>query len=199
MFSQSCRPTPGLCRARVWVITPLSEAQGCRFFVFVQFRCAAPSATPTGTLFVLNIVQGYIRDCVLSCVFLCCTCLLSAKHFSPLRGCKWCHLPFRVFVVSSSNPPMPMVRGMFSASLLPCITPLLPFVSTKVCLVIVPFLWFVWRRIFPVPHPRHTGGTRQVFDGWLLPCCRVCVSFNCYSSRVPGSIARPLEVWWSGF
>ena len=85
MFSQSCRPTPGLCRARVWVITPLSEAQGCRFFVFVQFRCAAPSATPTGTLFVLNIVQGYIRDCVLSFTGICfCVVfvlLVSAKVF----------------------------------------------------------------------------------------------------------------------
>ena len=43
--------------------------------------------------------------------------------------------------------------------------------------------------------PRHTRGTRQVFDGWIMPCCRLCVSFNCFSSRVPGSIARPLEVW----
>ena len=42
---------------------------------------------------------------------------------------------------------------------------------------------------------RHTGGTRQGFDGWLLPYCRGCVSFNCFSSRVPGSIARLLEVW----
>ena len=30
--------------------------------------------------------------------------LISAKHSFPSQGCRWCHLPFRVFVVSSSNP-----------------------------------------------------------------------------------------------
>ena len=30
--------------------------------------------------------------------------LVSANHFSPSRGCRWCHFPFRVFIVSSSNP-----------------------------------------------------------------------------------------------
>ena len=29
---------------------------------------------------------------------------VSDKHSSPSRGCRWCHLPFRVFIVSSSNP-----------------------------------------------------------------------------------------------
>ena len=93
------------------------------------------------------------------------------------------------------------------------LAPVFPSISTTACIVIVPFLWLVRHRAFPVP-PHHTGGirqvlepflppparhtgcTRQVFDGWLLPCCRVCVSFNCFSSRVPGSIDSQTAWEW---
>ena len=133
----------------------------------------------------------------------------SAKHFLPSRGCRCGHLPSRVFVVSSSNsPPCRWPAGVFSHDFSLVLAPVFPSISTKTRLAIVPFLWLVRRRAFPAPTrryaadsrafsapPRHTGGTRQVFDGWLLPCCRVCVSFNYFSSRIPGSIARPLDVW----
>ena len=49
--------------------TPLSEAQGCRFFVVVQFRPADALLSPEpggdqGTLFERSVVQGYVRACV---------------------------------------------------------------------------------------------------------------------------------------
>ena len=54
--------------------TPLSEAQGCRFFVNVQFRPADALLSPEpggdqGTLFARNVVQGYVRVCVSSSIF----------------------------------------------------------------------------------------------------------------------------------
>ena len=70
--------------------TPLSEAQGCRLFVIVQFRPADALLSPEpggdqGTLFARNVVQGYVRVCVLLC-FVCCVCyalFFSSKHFLP--------------------------------------------------------------------------------------------------------------------
>ena len=71
---------------------PLSEARGCRFFVVVQFRPADafPSPEPAGdqgTLFARNVVQGYVRFCVSSFIFLCVVfvllCFFSSKHFPP--------------------------------------------------------------------------------------------------------------------
>ena len=56
------------------MITPLSEAQDCRFFVFVQIRPADALLSPEpwgdqGTQLAHNVVQGYRRDCVLSFIF----------------------------------------------------------------------------------------------------------------------------------
>ena len=55
---------------------PLSEAQGCRFFVIVQFRPADALLSPKpggdqGTLFARNVVQGYVRVCASSFFVLC--------------------------------------------------------------------------------------------------------------------------------
>ena len=71
-FFLSCR-TP-------WSV-PLSEAQGCRFF-FAHFRPADALliSEPGGdqsTLFARNVVQGYVRVCVLSFIF----CVLYLFHF----------------------------------------------------------------------------------------------------------------------
>ena len=81
-----------MCRAGVRVITPLSEAQDCRFFVFVQFRPFDTLLSPEpggdqGTLFAHNVVQGYMQDCVLSFLF----CVLYLLYLfrlntSPPRG-----------------------------------------------------------------------------------------------------------------
>ena len=65
-------PAPALCRPRVRVITPLSEAQDCRFFVFVQFRPADTHLSPKpggvrDTLFAINAAQGYRGLCVIFC------------------------------------------------------------------------------------------------------------------------------------
>ena len=54
--------------------TPLSEAQGCRFFVILQFRPADALLSPEpggdqGTLFARNMVQGYVRVCVSYFIF----------------------------------------------------------------------------------------------------------------------------------
>ena len=56
------------------MFTPLSEAQDCRFFVFVRFHPADALLSPEpggdqGTLFAHNVIQGYIWDCVLSFFF----------------------------------------------------------------------------------------------------------------------------------
>ena len=71
--------------------TPLSEAQGCRFYVIVQFRPADALLSPEpggdqGTLFARNVVQSYVRVCVSSYIF----CVLylfyfffSSKNFPP--------------------------------------------------------------------------------------------------------------------
>ena len=55
--------------------TPLSEAQGCRFLVVVQCRLADALLSPEpggdqGTLLARNMVQGYVRVCVSSSIFL---------------------------------------------------------------------------------------------------------------------------------
>ena len=55
--------------------TPLSQAQGCRFFVIVQFRPADALLSPEpggdqGTLFARNVVQGYVWVCVSYFIFL---------------------------------------------------------------------------------------------------------------------------------
>ena len=73
--------------------TPLSEAQGCRFFVVVQFRPAdallsAEPGSDQGTLFARNVVQGYVRVCVsyfIFSVFICST-LIFRLNTSPLAG-----------------------------------------------------------------------------------------------------------------
>ena len=49
-------------------------------------------------------------------------------------------------------------------------------------------------RAFSAPPPVTLAVRGRFLMGGLL-CCRVCVSFNLSASRVPGSIARPLEVW----
>ena len=139
--------------------------------------------------------------------------VFSAEHFPPSRGCRCGHLPSRVFAVSSRNPPpCRWPEGGFLHYFSLVLAPVFPSTSTKARLAIVPFLWLVCRRAFPAPPPattalcgrfyglfypppRYTGGTQQVFDGWLLPCCRVCVSFDCFSSRISGSLARLLEMW----
>ena len=74
IFFSPADPPPAQCRARVQIITPLSEAKDCRFFVFVQIRPAdvLPSPEPGGdqdTLFAHNVVHGYVRDCVLTFLF----------------------------------------------------------------------------------------------------------------------------------
>ena len=103
-FLRPARTLSVLCRTRVWLFTPLSEARDCQFFDFVQFRPAEALLTPEpggdkGILFAHNATQGYIRDYVLFRFFVLFVLLISGNHSSPLRGCRWCHLPFRVFAV----------------------------------------------------------------------------------------------------
>ena len=149
------------------------KAQSCRFFVVVQFRPAGAllSLEPggdQGILFARNVVQGYVRVCVSSFIF-CVLCLFyfvfSTKHFLPSRGCRCCHLPSRVFVVSSSNaPPCRWPAGGFSHDFSLVLGPMFPSKSTRARLAKVPFPRLVRRRAFSAP-PRHTGGMLQVFDG----------------------------------
>ena len=52
----------------------------------------------------------------------------------------------------------------------------------------------LWVVLF-CPPPATPAARGRFLMGDFCLVCRVCVSFNCFSSRVPGSIARPLEVW----
>ena len=74
--------------------TPLSEAQGYRFFVVVQFHPADALLSPKpggdqGTLFARNVVQGYVRVGVSSftfCVLYLFYSVFFDKMLSPLTG-----------------------------------------------------------------------------------------------------------------
>ena len=108
-----------------------------------------------------------------------------------------------------------MARGKFSLDFFLVLAPVFPSISTRARLAIAPILgWFAVESFLPppchtgdmrqvlepfLPPPRHAGSTRQVFFGSLLPCYRVCVSFHCFSSRVPDSIARFCLVIGSAF
>ena len=79
-------PPPALCLARVRVFTPLSEAQHCRFFAFVQFRSAdallnSEPGGDQGTLFAHNVVQGYVWSCMLSFFYFCVVFVLLYKKY----------------------------------------------------------------------------------------------------------------------
>ena len=87
LLQSPCRPRwvwqkPKRKRCQRQLKTPLSEAQGCRLFVVVQFRPADALLSPEsggdqGTLFARNVVQGYVRVCVSSYIF----CVLYLFYF----------------------------------------------------------------------------------------------------------------------
>ena len=101
------------------MFTPLSEAQDCRFLVFVQFRPADALLSPEprgdpGTLFAHNVVQGYICDSVLS--FFVCLFYLFRLNISPPRGAVG-GVTFHPGYLSFPHltPVMPTVRWRFLA------------------------------------------------------------------------------------
>ena len=113
---------PALCRARVRVFTPLSEAQDCRFLVFVQSRPADALLSPEpgghqGTLFAHNVVQGYIRCCVLSFIdFMLYLFYMFRLNTPPPRGAVG-GVTFHSGYLSFPRltPATPMVRGILFA------------------------------------------------------------------------------------
>ena len=66
-------PPRAQCRARVWVIGSLFEAQDCRFFVFDQILLSPEAGGDQGTLFTHNVVRSYTGLSYLF-MFLCCIC-----------------------------------------------------------------------------------------------------------------------------
>ena len=131
-----------------------------------------------------------LRDCVLL-FYVCCICCTIFGYLCnilfPSRGCSSCHLPCRIFVVSSSPPtPSRWAVGVFwhdfPSSWRLCslqfaflrLTPPTALTVRERILTMV-FLAIALRRWFVLPSclfrfappPRHTGGTRQVFDRWL--------------------------------
>ena len=95
LFFLSVLPNPLLSAGSGSGKTPLSEAQGCRFFVMVQFRPADALLSPKpggdqGTLFARHVVQGYVRVCVsyfiLSCVLYLLYFFFFRPYISPPRG-----------------------------------------------------------------------------------------------------------------
>ena len=166
------------CRARGRVITPTFKRQDCRFVVFVQIRPSDALLSPEpgggqGHLFTHSAVQGYTRDCgVILYLF-----VLYLFHFFRLNTCP----PSRavgnmspsiggIWRFSSNSPPCQWSAAGYWHDFSPVLAPVFPSTWTRFCLVIVMFLWFVCRRAFsapPPPSPRHTGCTRQGFDGWF--------------------------------
>ena len=174
-------------------------AQHCRFFVFVQFRLADALLSPErggdqGTLFAHNVVQGYRGMCViLFFVFFCVMfVLLFRLNTSSSFGAVGANFHSRCFCFLISPPTMPVARGRFWHDFSLVFTPVFPFLSMRICLGIVPFLWFVCHRAFSAPPAMLAVRDRFFWGG--RPFCGVCVSSNCFSSRFPGFIARPLEV-----
>ena len=166
---------PAQCRARVRVKRRYLRRRAVAFSPLFNFALPTPSssqnpASDQGTLFARNVVQGYVRVCVsyfIFCVLHLFYFVFSTKHSPPSRGCRYCHLPSRVFVVSSSNPlPCRWPAGGFSHDFSLVLAPVFPSISTRARLAIVPFLWLVCRRAFPAP-PHHTGGLRQVLEPFL--------------------------------
>ena len=139
--------SPAQCPARVCVITPPSEAQDCRYSVVVKFRPSDALLNPQpggdqGTLLRITWYRAiYGNVCYLS--FFCVVFVLFfvRKNFPPWRGCRRRLLPFRVFVVSSSNfPQSQWSAGDFRRDLSLGLAPLSPFTSMRVCFAIVPSL-----------------------------------------------------------
>ena len=165
-------------------------------------------------MFACSVVQGYIiYGPVCHLIFFVSVLLCFRINTSPARGAvgdATFHPGYPSFPrLTSRHADGP--REVFEQECSLVLAPVFPSISTRARLAILSFLWLVCRRAFPPPPPPnpryaagsrafsappcHTGGTRQVFDGWLFPCCRVCFSCNCFYSRVPGSIPRQLEVW----
>ena len=132
--------------------TPLSEAQGCRRFVVVQFRPADAllSPEPGG-----RPVYGSV--CHLLC-FARCICsdffffFFRLKPFSPsgAAGVDTFHPGYSSFprlTPRLADGP----REVFSHDFSLVLAPVVPSISTRARLAIVPFLWLVYRKAFPAP------------------------------------------------
>ena len=106
--------------------------------LFQQFQ-----SPPRGVAGVATFHPGYLSIGVifyLMCVAFVLLCF-STKHSFPSRGCRCCHLPSRVFVVSSSNPPpCRWSAGGFSHDFSLVLAPVFPSILTRARLAIVPFL-----------------------------------------------------------
>ena len=114
-------PPPALCRVRVRMFMPLSEAQDYRFFVFVQFRPADALLSPEpggdqGTLFAHNAVQGYIFDLLYLLLYVLFLFYVFQLNTHPPRGAVG-GVTFHSGYLSFPHltPTMTMVRGRFLA------------------------------------------------------------------------------------
>ena len=193
---------PVQCRSRVRVKHRFLRRRAVSFSsLFIFFLpTPLPAQNRGGTRVPCSRVTWFMARYGPVChlLFICVLCLFyyvsSAKHFPPSRGCRCCHLPSRVFVSTSNPPPCRWPAGGFRHDFSHVLGPVFLSISTRARLALVSFLWLACRRTFPapprynagmrqilepsLPPARHTGGTRQVFNGWLLHCRRVCVSYN---------------------
>ena len=155
------------------------------------------------------------QDCVFLSYVLCDACyfcFLFAMRFqlrtSPPRGTVGCVPPFHCVLVFAflSRPTMVACgRALTLVSLVIASAfsfkspffvsppPATPAVRGRFLTVVCLFIAFFSSR--PL---RHAGGTREVFEGGL-PYCSVCVSFNYFSSRFPGFIAKAFRGVGVGF
>ena len=110
----------------------------------------------------------------------------SARHFFPPRRCRSCHLPFEVFVVSLYAPlPCQWPAGVYLARRFACISACVPFHfdDGSSCHSAFSCVFFC-RGAFSVSPSLATPVVRgRSLMGRLL-YYRVCVFFNCFSSRV---------------
>ena len=177
-FSFCPAEPPAQCRARVRAKRRYLRRRAVAYSSLFNFALPTPSSAqsrgatrvPCSRVTWYRAMYGSL--CHLLC-FVCCICsalFLSTKPSPPSRGCRCCHLPSRVFVVSSSNsPPCRWPAGGFSHDFFLVLAPVFPSISTRARLAMVPSLcgWFAVEPF--LPPPRHTGGMRQVLKPFLPP------------------------------
>ena len=112
-FSFCPAELPAQCRDRVRVKRRYLRRRAVAFSSLFNFALPTPSSAQSrgATRVLCSRVTWYraMYGSVCHLLSFCVLCLFyfvfSAKHLPPSRGCRCCHLPSRVFVVSPSNPP----------------------------------------------------------------------------------------------
>ena len=191
-FSYCLAEPPAQCRARVRVKRRYLRRRAVAFSSLFNFALPMPSSAqsrgatrvPCSRVTWYRAMYGPVRHfffCVLYLFYFA----FSTKNFPRSLGCRCCHLPSRVFVVSSSKPPScRWPAGGFSHDFSLVLALVFPSISTRARLAVVTFLWLVCRGAFPAPPPPHR---------------RYAASSRAFSAPPPPHRRRAAGFWWVTF